>query len=942
MPSAFTPAPLSLAIAAFALAGCASLAPRSTGDAAVGAGAASAPTAAARPPSAAASAAAPAPGAPASVAAPGQPQPFATVIRGATRSGDGLIAVWRKDEKVWLELKPEDFNTPFFLSPKIAKGIGEGGLFGGSMASRYAQVGRPQIVEFRKIYNQVQLIARNSEFTARADTPEARAIAAGFSASLVAAAPLASQPHPERKTVLVEANTLFLGDLLGMAMTLNRAYRQSYAPDRTNSAIVSVRDKPDLLVIETMNHYATGTLAAAPSGAGTPSAGPAPQVPGSLPDPRSMFFHFHYSLARLPAQPMAGRKADPRVGYFTTNFEDFSDDLARTPRVRYVNRWRLEKKDPAAALSEPVKPIVFWLDNTIPLKYRDAITRGILEWNKAFERIGFKDAIEVKVQPDKADFDTLDLGIASVRWMTNAKPQFGAIGPSHVDPRSGEILDADIGFESLSSRSVRALRAQVLSARVTADWPALMQMGRDVEREMKGADAHAGHAGHSHDPIACDHADHAAEQLGYALDVLEARGDLDPAGPEAQQFVLDYLTDTTMHEVGHTLGLRHNFRSSKIYTEQQLSDPEFTRNHGLAGSVMEYAPVNLARPGERGGTPFQTTLGPYDYWAIEYGYKPLPATGEDAELKRIAARNGEPTLAYGTDEDNFLGLDPESLQFDLGTDPLLFAKKRIEIARDLVKRQETRDLKPTEDWSVLRRGVNFAVRDVGRAAGILARQIGGVRTLRDFPGSGRDPLTPVPAAVQRESLDVMARTVFSSETFLLSPALQRRLAPDFSERTDAIFDGETAVATDFSIHQAVLDMQRALLTQLMSDTIAVRILDSQSKAVKPAEAFRLSELYGRLTREVWSELGGKGDIPALRRELQREHVNRVAAALLRPGAASRADARSLMRVEAQALLTRLNGAQKRADLSEEARAHLADSADTLAQALAARLQRSGA
>lgn len=935
MRSAFSLSPLSLAVATLALAGCATFAPP-PGDAAGSPAAASAPgpTAAARPPASAASGAA-APGAPASTPTPGQPQPFATVTRGAKRS-DGLLATWQKDEKVWLELKPEDFNTPFFLSPKIARGIGEGGLFGGSMASRYAKVGRPQIVEFRRIHNQVQLIARNSEFTAKADTPEGRAIAAGFSASLVSAAPVASQPHPERKTVLVEANSLFLGDLLGMAMTLNRAYRQSYVPDRTNSAITAVRGKPELLVIETMNHYATGTLAAAPTGA--PSTTPAPQVPGSLPDPRSMFFLFHYSLAKLPEQPMAGRKADPRVGYFTTNFEDFSDDLARTPRVRYVNRWRLEKKDPVAALSEPVKPITFWLDNTIPLKYREAITRGVLEWNKAFERIGFKNAIEVQVQPDKADFDTLDLGVASIRWMTNAKPQFGAIGPSHVDPRSGEILDADIGFESLSSRSVRALRAQVLASSITADWPALMQAGRDIQREIK-PDAHAGHA---HDPLACDHADQAAEQLGYALDVLEARGELDPTSPEAQQFVLDYLTDTTMHEVGHTLGLRHNFRSSKIYTEQQLSDPEFTRTHGLAGSVMEYAPINLARPGEKGGTAFQTTLGPYDYWAIEYGYKPLAREAEDAELKRIAARNTEPALAYGTDEDNFLGLDPESLQFDLGTDPLQFAKKRIEIARDLIRRQETRELKATEDWSVLRRGVSFAVRDVGRAAGILARQIGGVRTLRDFPGSGRDPLTPVPAATQRESLDVLARTVFSPDTFLLSPALQRRLAPDFSERTDAIFDGETAVATDFSIHQAVLDMQRSLLTQLMSDTLAVRILDSQAKALQPAEALRLSELYGRLTREVWSELGAKADIPSLRRELQREHVNRVAAALLRPGAASRADARSLMRVEAQALLGRLNAAQKRTDLSEEARAHLADSADTLAQALAARLQRAGA
>ena len=142
---------------------------------------------------------------------------------------------------------------------------------------------------------------------------------------------------------------------------------------------------------------------------------------------------------------------------------DFSDDVARSPRVRMIERWRLEKKDPQAALSEPVKPITFWIDRNVPLKYRAVVGEGILEWNKAFEKIGFKDAIVVKQQSDDAEFDTLDLGYASVRWLMSAVPGFGAIAPKHVDPRSGEILDADIGFETLSSRSLRTLRAQTLS-----------------------------------------------------------------------------------------------------------------------------------------------------------------------------------------------------------------------------------------------------------------------------------------------------------------------------------------------------------------------------------------------------------------------------------------------------------------------------------------------
>ncbi len=251
-----------------------------------------------------------------------------------------------------------------------------------------------------------------------------------------------------------------------------------------------------------------------------------------------------------------------------------------------------------------MKPITFWLDRTIPVKYRDAMSKGILAWNTAFERIGFKDAMVVKVQPDDADFDTLDVGVASVRWMTNAQPLFGAIGPSQIDPRTGEILDADIGFESLSSRGVRALRAQVLASKVAVDWPALMQSSSEERIAQIGAQrAMAGGL----DIHECQHADMAAEQLELCARCARGARRARSGSPEAQQFVLDYLTDTTMHEVGHTLGLRHNFRSSRVYTDAQLSDPEFTRQNGLAGSVMEYAPINLPPPRRtQHGAPFQT------------------------------------------------------------------------------------------------------------------------------------------------------------------------------------------------------------------------------------------------------------------------------------------------------------------------------------------------
>ncbi|HEX5682885.1 MAG TPA: DUF5117 domain-containing protein, partial [Ideonella sp.] len=383
---------------------------------------------------------APKPGGAASAPAPaGAPPAFATVIKGAKRI-DGLLPLWQRDEKVWFELKPDDFNKPLFLSPKLSHGIGEQAIFGGSMLGlQYG--GRPQIVEFRRVHNQVMLVARNERYMAPAGSPEARSVANAFSDSLLGSAPVASQPQAETKAILVEANPIFVADLMGLGINLQRTYRQNYGFDARNSAFTQVRSEPDVVTLELNLHFSTGSLSSPAPGA--PSAAPVPILPSTLPDPRSMFLGLHYSLAALPAKPMTPRRADPRIGYFTTMVLDFGHDTVRTPNRHYVRRWRLEKKDPTATLSEPVKPITFWLDRDVPARYRDSISRGVLAWNAAFERIGFKNALVVQQQPDDAKFDTLDMRYASIRWMTNADPAFGAIGPSHVDPRTGEILDAD-------------------------------------------------------------------------------------------------------------------------------------------------------------------------------------------------------------------------------------------------------------------------------------------------------------------------------------------------------------------------------------------------------------------------------------------------------------------------------------------------------------------
>ncbi len=867
---------------------------------------------------------------------PGQLPPFGSLVLGARRI-DGLFTLWQKDDKVWFELKPADFGQPFFFGPKVSQGLGESRLLGGLMPNSFGAFGRQQVVEFRRLHNQVQLLARNVRFDAPAGTPGGRAVQAGFSPSLVGASPVASQPHPDRKSVLVEANPMLLADVLGLGIQLQRTYRQNYVLDRANSAITRVRGSADELIVEVQAHFAAAALAQAQPG--QPPA-LAPSLPRSVPDARSLFFGLHYAFAALPAQPMAPRRADPRVGFFTSTVADYGDDLSRLPQQHFVNRWRLQKKDPAAASSEPVKPITFWIDRTVPEKYRDAVTQGVLAWNAAFERIGFRNAVVVKVQPENAAFDTLDVGVASIRWLASAQAAFGASGPSQVDPRSGEILDADIAMEGLNWRGLRSLRTDVLGRGDSVDWPVLMQLRDAAPAAGDFAQRPAALS------LPCEHAAHAAEGLAYALDVLDARGELDPGSPQTESFVRDAIVKTTMHEVGHALGLRHNFRASRLYSLAQLADPDFVKANGIAASVMDYPPIHLAAPGAPPVPAFGSVLGPYDHWAIEYAYKPMPpgstAAQEDAELQRIAARSSEPALGYATDEDAAFGVDPEAMTFDLGNDPIGYASLRIDIARDLLQRQATRPLPADADYTVLRRSVAYALRDLGVAGGVLARQIGGVRTLRDYPGSGGDPLQPVDALLQRRALDMLARHFMAADAVVLPAPLQRRLAPDFQARSEALFAGAASPGGDFSLASAVLDMQRALLNQLLSDGVAQRLLDNEGKAMPPDGAFRLSELYDRLGRDLWSELDARsGDIPAARRDLQRDHAGRLSATLLRPPGQGRADARSLLRQQAHGLVTRLDAAQRRAGLSAEARAHLADVADQLRQALQARMNRPG-
>jgi Met-zincin/Domain of unknown function (DUF5117) len=866
-----------------------------------------------------------APGAPSATppVAPPPPnplRPFAEVIRDA-KELKGFVGVWQREERVWIELKPEQFNMPMLFAAQRSSGVGTRGLLPHWMLTNY-------LIEFRRFgsnNSQVQVVARNFMHQATNNPGLARVAEASFSDSLIAATVVVSQPHPQRKTVLIDMGPMLLTDLPQLSSQTEAYFRLGYGFDPRNSYFGKVQASDEQAVIEVKAHYYTPRVPLAQPGGGIPGFA-APSPPRNLEDPRSFFVTYNYSFAQLPATVMKPRQADDRLGHNVERIYEFGDEANYNEKRYYVNRWRLEKKFPFAAASEPVKPITFWLDRNIPARYLGSVKAGVLEWNKAFEKIGFLNVMRVEIEPEKDGPALAATRASSIRWYLDTDPGALAYGPSITDPRSGEILDADI---AISNNWVRLLR-EVLVER--APYP-VIGTAANQQQETEHIAHQLMHTLGKHADRSCEYGSYAAAEAQFNLQLMQMRGQIEPGSPEVEKLVNAVLKDVVMHEVGHTLGLRHNFRASTVVPTNKLNDPQYTLANGISGSVMDYNGVNIPSNGAQYGRFAMDTLGPYDYWVIEYAYRPMDSASEADQLSAIASRSSEPELAYGSDDEYRAGYDPEVNQHDLGSDPMAYAKLKFGLARELWERTQKRVLKPGESYSVLRRSSNSAFSQYDQAAELVSKYIGGVRYLRDHSGSSRVPFSPVAAVKQREAMKIITNEIFDFSALQFDPNFVARLSEDALDR-------DMGTPTLPGVYRQIDGLQQRVLNRLMSDSVAQRLLEAPSQQVDSAVPFTLNEVYANLQKSIWAELFIGVDIGLQRRTLQREYLKRLTAQLLRSSVGAPMDTRSLARVHAKELLEQIKKATTK-KMGAEAKAHLAESLVTLQGALSAPLVRNG-
>jgi hypothetical protein len=577
-----------------------------------------------------------------------------------------------------------------------------------------------------------------------------------------------------------------------------------------------------------------------------------PNLIDSSPDARNIEVQMTYNLIMPPHDGYMPRIADPRVGYFEQGLLDFTTDNIETRNVQYIARWNFAPQDPSRP-SNATHPIVYYLSNTIPQEYRKTVRDALLTWNKAFARVGILNAIQVEDQPADPTWDPEDIRHNVVRWVANVQPLYGAEALIVTDPRTGEEINVGVNVDATGG---------------------------------------------------------AASGFVYRFLIAPARG-LPDTLAEENEFNQELERAVVLHESGHDMGLQHNFMGSLAYDAAQLQSKAFTDRYGIASSVMEYTPIaNLWPKGTRNGDYEQTTLGPYDYYAIRYGYGHVAGAktpeAEISTLRRWASSWSSPTHSFASDEDagsffNGHSIDPRIEMFDLTNEPLAWCGTQLKMWHGVMDAVNARFPWRGRPFDEARMAFVMPLSQYTLCATRPADTIGAEYLSRNAGGdpNAEAPLAAVPYGTERQAWQLLDRWLFSDAAWRFNPNVLTRLT--YSEMSSTTNNQSwfynPPPRHDVPVVEIAAQTQDRALRELFSPLTLERIDDLQTKYARHS-TMNIADLFTWAQAGIFGELAGPREMQdgVVRRNLQMRFVKQLGMIWTAPERGTPTDAQALARL----------------------------------------------
>ncbi|PKQ44625.1 hypothetical protein CSW08_12265 [Confluentibacter flavum] len=741
---------------------------------------------------------------------------------------EGLFTLYRDTitGSIQMIVCENQINNEFIYFSQISDGVSDVGRI------NRGSYNDSKVFKIEKYFDRIEFIVQNTSFYFDPENPLSKSKDANTSNGNIASIKIEAHDKKEG-AYLIKADDLFLSEVLSQIKNPSLPGESPTAfklgnLDKSKTKIKNIKNYPENTDIEVEYTYTSPSVFNNGSNA--------------VADGRNVSIKVYHSLLAIPENDYEIRFDDPRVGFFTTQIED-QTSTSSIPYRDLIHRWHLVKKYPDSIISEPVEPITWWIENSTPLEWRETIKEGVLQWNVAFEKAGFKNAMVVKVQPDDATWDAGDLRYNVLRWTSSPEPPFGGYGPSFVNPKTGQILGADIMLEFLHFTN-RVLYDKVFEL-VSVDEPfndsntnkdnfKYCSLGEELHQEVMFADA-----------------------------VISADSNSEL---QMERVKRESMMALIMHEVGHTLGLNHNMKASQLFSPEQLNDADFINGKCLTASVMDYAALNVTRDRTKQGQYDDVAVGPYDHWAIQLGYKPFKT---EMERQALLDESTKPEHIFGNDADDMRSpgkaIDPRVNVSDQSNDQITWAIDRIELSNDLMKDVKMRFTKSGESYQELRRVYYLLSNQKGSAANTISRFIGGVYVERAMAGQdgGVQPYTPVSLEDQKRAMAALSNYVFAPNAFNAPNDLYNYLA---MQRRGFNF----RLPEDPKIHDQVLGYQKNVLSQLLHYNTMQRISDSELYG----NEYSLSNFMTELNDAIF-KVDIYGNVNSFRQNLQLEYTNNL-------------------------------------------------------------------